>query len=96
VEPGVTMQATEKEFWNPLKEMEVNPAPRRRQGHVKVREVSSGPAKWRRRQPGRRRKNKNTFVLPLMIGHSLGLDARFGGQTAGLMVGGVESRTRAG
>jgi len=35
-------------------------------------------------------------IFPLMIGQSVGLDARFGGQIAGLMVGGVELRTRGG
>ena len=57
------------------------------QGHVKVREVSPGPGKWRREQPGRRRKNKSTSLFALIIGQSVGLDARFGGQRAGLMFG---------
>ncbi len=66
------------------------------QGDVKVREVFSGPAKWRRKQPGRRRKNRSNSVFPLMIGQSVGLDGRFGGQIASLIVGRAESRTRGG
>jgi len=36
------------------------------------------------------------LLFPLIIGQSLGLDARFGDQIASLIVGRVKSRTRGG
>ena len=65
-------------------------------GHVKFREISSGPAEWRRRQPGRRTKNRSTSLFPLMIRQPVSLDTRFGDQIASLTTGGVKSRTRGG
>jgi len=41
-------------------------------------------------------KKQEHLLFPLIIGHSVGLDARFGDQIARLIVGRVESRTRGG
>ena len=42
------------------------------------------------------REKGSEHLFPLMIGQSVGLDARFGGQITGLTVGRVKSRTRGG
>ena len=62
------------------------------EGHAKVREVPSGPAEWRRRQPGPRRKNGH-LIFPDDLGQSVSLDARFGDQIASPLMGRVKSRT---
>ena len=58
----------------------------RAHGPVKVREVSSGQAKWRSKQPGRRRKEGHLF-FSLILGQSVGLDTKFGDKIAGLITG---------
>ena len=64
------------------------------QGHVKVREVSSGPAEMEAKAARAPEKNRSTSLFPLIIGQSVGLDTRFGDQIASLTIGGVKSRTR--
>ena len=55
-----------------------------------------GQARGRRKQLGRRRKNSSTSLFRLIIGQSLGLDARFGDQIASFTLGWVKSRARGG